>query len=171
MNPFESDLYNHTELAVALPSLLIAVGELTVKSGEHLIFGKFGLTHPQYVVLATLLAYPFPPSITAVKSSIFMQRSASNMTQIVDNLEQRGLLRRIPSPSDRRVSLIEITEAGREIVQKTDELYVATMQEICKDYPDDEMRGAILTMRRFCYDAARILGMDFHDPRKEKEEK
>ncbi|MCB1060062.1 MAG: MarR family transcriptional regulator [Calditrichaeota bacterium] len=165
MNPFESDLYDHTALAVALPSLLIAVGELTVRAGEVLIFNQHGLTHPQYVVLATVGLYPVPPSISEVKSSLFMVRSAANMTQLVDQLESRSLLRRIPSPSDRRATLLEITEEGRQTVAKVDELYVRTMQEICRDYPDEELRGAIITLRRFCFDAAKVLGIEMRDPR------
>lgn len=165
MNPFESDLYDHTALAVALPSLLIAVGELTVRAGEVLIFQKHGLSHPQYVVLATVGLYPTPPSITDVKSSLFMVRSAANMTQLVDQLESRNLLKRVASPTDRRVSLLEITDEGRRTVAEVDELYVQTMQEICRDYPDDELRGAILTLRRFCFDAAKVLGIEMRDPR------
>jgi DNA-binding MarR family transcriptional regulator len=165
MNPFESDLYDHTALAVALPSLLIAVGELTVRAGEALIFQKHGLNHPQYVVLATVNIYPVPPSISDVKSSLFMVRSAANMTQLVDQLEERGLLRRIPSPTDRRATLLEITDEGRRTIAQVDELYVQTMQEICRDYPDDELRGAILTLRRFCFDAANVIGFELRNPR------
>lgn len=165
MNPFESDIYDHTALAVALPSLLIAVGELTVRAGEKLIFSQFGLTHPQYVVLATVNITPSPPTITDVKSSLFMVRSAANMTQLVDQLEQMGHLRRIPSPTDRRASLLEISDSGRQTLIAVDELYVRTMQEICLDYPDDELRGAILTMRRFCMDAARSIGLELRNPR------
>lgn len=167
MNPFESDLYDHTALAIALPSLLILVGELTVRAGDLLIFNKHGLTHPQYVVLATVAAYPFAPSITEVKSSLFMIRSAANMTQLVDQLEKRGLLRRIPSPTDRRVSLLEITDPGRQTLADVDQLYVQTMQDICRDYSDEDMRGAILTMRRFCFDAAKVLGLELKDPRQQ----
>ncbi|MBK6765345.1 MAG: MarR family transcriptional regulator [bacterium] len=165
MNPFESDIYDHTALAIALPALLIAVGELTVRAGEKLIFGQFGLTHPQYVVLATVNVYPAPPTITDVKSSLFMVRSAANMTQLIDQLEEMGHLRRIASPTDRRASLLEITESGRETIASVDELYVRTMQEICRDYPDDELRGAVLTLRRFCGDAARVIGFEMRNPR------
>ena len=94
-----------------------------------------------------------------------MVRSAANMTQLVDQLESRSLLRRIPSPSDRRATLLEITEEGRQTVAKVDELYVRTMQEICRDYPDEELRGAIITLRRFCFDAAKVLGIEMRDPR------
>lgn len=37
---------------------------------------------------------------------------ASNITGIVDKLEARGLIERVPSPTDRRVKMIAVTKAG-----------------------------------------------------------
>ena len=37
---------------------------------------------------------------------------ASNVTGLVDRLESRGLIRRKPSPGDRRVKALELTPAG-----------------------------------------------------------
>ena len=37
---------------------------------------------------------------------------ASNVTGLVDRLESRGLVRRKPSPEDRRVKALELTPAG-----------------------------------------------------------
>jgi MarR family transcriptional regulator, organic hydroperoxide resistance regulator len=37
---------------------------------------------------------------------------ASNVTGLVDRLESRGLIRRQPSPGDRRVKVLELTPAG-----------------------------------------------------------
>ena len=39
----------------------------------------------------------------------------SNMTGIVDRLEERGLVRRTAAEGDRRVKLIALTEKGREL--------------------------------------------------------
>jgi DNA-binding MarR family transcriptional regulator len=39
----------------------------------------------------------------------------SNVTGIVDGLEEKGLARREPSPGDRRVKLIALTDAGRRV--------------------------------------------------------
>ena len=39
----------------------------------------------------------------------------SNVTGIVDGLEEKGLARREPSPSDRRVKLIALTPEGRRV--------------------------------------------------------
>jgi MarR family transcriptional regulator, organic hydroperoxide resistance regulator len=40
---------------------------------------------------------------------------ASNVTGIVDRLEARGLIERRPSPSDRRVRLLVLTEEGERL--------------------------------------------------------
>jgi DNA-binding MarR family transcriptional regulator len=39
----------------------------------------------------------------------------SNMTGIVDRLEERGLVQRVAAAKDRRVKLIEVTERGNEL--------------------------------------------------------
>jgi MarR family transcriptional regulator, organic hydroperoxide resistance regulator len=39
----------------------------------------------------------------------------SNVTGIVDSLEQKGLARRLPSEEDRRVKLIELTPDGKRV--------------------------------------------------------
>lgn len=40
---------------------------------------------------------------------------ASNVTGLVDRLESRGLVRRVPSPDDRRVKVIQLTPAGTRL--------------------------------------------------------
>ncbi|TQS46228.1 MarR family transcriptional regulator [Cryptosporangium phraense] len=36
-------------------------------------------------------------------------------TEVVDGLEQRGLVERQPDPSDRRATLVAVTDSGREV--------------------------------------------------------
>src|SRR5436190_12165157 len=43
---------------------------------------------------------------------------ASNVTGLVDRLESRGLVRRQPSPQDRRVKALELTPAGARLRSK-----------------------------------------------------
>jgi MarR family 2-MHQ and catechol resistance regulon transcriptional repressor len=43
--------------------------------------------------------------------------SAGNMTDVIDKLEGRGLLRRIRSAEDRRSVRIELTEKGRALIE------------------------------------------------------
>src|SRR5699024_1978714 len=41
--------------------------------------------------------------------------AARSATEVVDGLEQRGLVRRCPSPTDRRAVLVQVTEEGRAL--------------------------------------------------------
>jgi DNA-binding MarR family transcriptional regulator len=40
---------------------------------------------------------------------------ASNVTGLVDRLESRGLVRREPSPQDRRVKVLQLTPTGAQL--------------------------------------------------------
>jgi DNA-binding MarR family transcriptional regulator len=44
----------------------------------------------------------------------------SYITALVDDLDERGLARREPSPDDRRVKIIVLTDAGRELAAQMD---------------------------------------------------
>ncbi|MEB3368337.1 MarR family winged helix-turn-helix transcriptional regulator [Saccharopolyspora mangrovi] len=47
-----------------------------------------------------------------------LQLHPTSVTNIVDRLEQDGLVRRVPHPTDRRTTLVEITEEGRYLMKK-----------------------------------------------------
>jgi DNA-binding MarR family transcriptional regulator len=68
------------------------------------------LSPPQTIVLR-LLDEPRPMGELAQ----MMHCDNSNMTGIVDRLEERGLVERTQAVGDRRVRLIALTEEGREI--------------------------------------------------------
>jgi DNA-binding MarR family transcriptional regulator len=39
-------------------------------------------------------------------------------TEVVDGLEERGLVERLPDPADRRATLVEVTPSGRTLAEK-----------------------------------------------------
>jgi DNA-binding MarR family transcriptional regulator len=53
---------------------------------------------------------PLPPNEIADRLII----SRATVTGLLDSLERRGYIRRLPHPSDRRMILADITEAGRQ---------------------------------------------------------
>ena len=69
---------------------------------------KLGLTPPG---LGALRLLDEPRTMGEIAA--FLHCDPSNVTGIVDNLEEKGLAERSPSPEDRRVKLIELTAAGR----------------------------------------------------------
>lgn len=68
------------------------------------------LSPPQGIVLR-FLDEPRPMGALAQ----LMHCDNSNMTGIVDRLEERGLVRRASAEGDRRVKLIELTGEGRDV--------------------------------------------------------
>ncbi|MFC0601639.1 MarR family winged helix-turn-helix transcriptional regulator [Streptomyces palmae] len=73
---------------------------------------RHGLTGTQAKVLAHLGGGPLPMRGLADR----LVCDASNITGIVDRLEDQGLVRREPSPTDRRVKNVVITSLGREMI-------------------------------------------------------
>jgi DNA-binding MarR family transcriptional regulator len=44
-----------------------------------------------------------------------------SVTEVLDGLEERGLVRRVPDPTDRRAVLVELTDPGRALLAEVDE--------------------------------------------------
>jgi DNA-binding MarR family transcriptional regulator len=74
------------------------------------IWREFDLMPPQQLILG-LLDEPRPMGELAQQ----MHCDNSNITGIVDRLEERGLVERGAAEGDRRVKLVALTQAGREI--------------------------------------------------------
>lgn len=73
---------------------------------------RYGLTGPQSGVLRMLSQFG-PMSSAELSRKLFV--TPSNMTGIIDRLERKDLAQRIRKPGDRRVALINLTEAGEEL--------------------------------------------------------
>lgn len=76
------------------------------------VLRPFGLTFARYEVLM-LLQFSRAGSLPLNKIGSRLQVHPTSVTNAVDRLEEKGLLRRAPHPSDRRTTLAEITDAGR----------------------------------------------------------
>lgn len=50
-----------------------------------------------------------------------LQLHPTSVTNIVDRLEQDDLVRRLPHPTDRRTTLVEITDSGRDQMKRATE--------------------------------------------------
>ena len=57
---------------------------------------------------------PLEPTVIAERLLV----TTGSVTSLLDNLEKRGLIRRLPHPGDRRKLLIDVTPAAQDIVDK-----------------------------------------------------
>jgi DNA-binding MarR family transcriptional regulator len=82
-------------------------------------FKTIDLTHMQYVLLAAtyhLLSQGETPS--QIRLSNFTNVEKMMVSKNVRVLERRGLVARKPLPGDRRANQIQLTDTGREMLQK-----------------------------------------------------
>ncbi|MFD8307306.1 MarR family winged helix-turn-helix transcriptional regulator [Streptomyces sp. NPDC059690] len=87
-------------------SLAAYYGDFTVAAASE------NLTASQGKTLNVLRRGPASMSVLATTLTC----DASNMTGIIDRLAKRGLVRREPSPSDRRVKNVLLTEEGEQVI-------------------------------------------------------
>ncbi|PXY25111.1 MarR family transcriptional regulator [Prauserella sp. PE36] len=71
-----------------------------------------GLTFARYEALV-LLTFARSTSLPMRVMGERLQLHPTSVTNIVDRLEKDGLVKRLPHPTDRRTTLVEITDEGR----------------------------------------------------------
>ncbi len=109
------------------PGLDVDVYQVTARIsriGQHIarrqedVFGRFGLNRGEVGVLSALRVAGPPHRLSPTSLFKGLMLSSAGMTSRIDRLERRGLVRRIPDPTDRRGVLVELTERGRKILEE-----------------------------------------------------
>jgi DNA-binding MarR family transcriptional regulator len=82
------------------------------------VLAPHSLTAGELDVLAALRreGVPFRMTPTRLTASVLM--TSGGMTKRLAKLEAAGLVTRVPDPTDRRSRLVELTEAGRDLVEQ-----------------------------------------------------
>jgi DNA-binding MarR family transcriptional regulator len=89
----------------------------------------FGLSFARYEMLMLLL-FAHSGGLPLSKVGSRLQVHPASVTNVVDRLEAKGLVRRQPHPTDRRATLAEITDEGRRLaLSATDALNVKVFFE------------------------------------------
>lgn len=79
----------------------------------------FELDRRSYSLLGKLRKHGPPYRVSAGKLATELRLSSGAMTNRLDRMEAAGLVRRLPDPNDRRGTLVEPTELGRALWDKT----------------------------------------------------
>ena len=69
------------------------------------------------------------------------------VTLIVDDLEKRGLVRRMPHPEDRRAKLVELTAAGRAAATRA-EAILDEPPAALRDVPVEDLEAVLRVLER-----------------------
>lgn len=98
---------------------------------------KFGITHPQFVVLTSLsFLSQSDDNVTQVSIAKMADMDVMSVSQIIKGLEKKGFIMRATNPNDSRANTVILLPKGQEIVkltlpvvEKTDDEFFGVLQE------------------------------------------
>ena len=108
---------------------IIHTGNLLSKDGQR-VLRPFGLTDAQFNVLMLLEHHCDEGRLSQTKLGKMLLVNRSNVTGLVDRMEKAGLVRRVADCEDRRVNQLEMTEAGRRVLEKAYKKYFSRIEEV-----------------------------------------
>jgi DNA-binding MarR family transcriptional regulator len=82
---------------------------------------EFGITHVQFVLLASLTWSADENGITQSALSQRTQTDAMMVSQVLRALAAKGLVQRDPNPSDARAMLVKATPAGMAVAREANQ--------------------------------------------------
>jgi DNA-binding MarR family transcriptional regulator len=102
------------------------VVELQANTARDL--AAIGLSDPDYEVLSTLSERP-ENSSTLHEQAAKMRWSRSRLSRHASRMEERGLLRREPDPSDGRGCVLVLTAAGLDTLDRAAPVHVTSVRQ------------------------------------------
>ena len=121
-----------TQVTKAPPSLLYMVKqvELVVRARLDELVKPSGITALQYTALTVLERHDGLSAAQLARDSFV---TAQSIADLVRSLENRGLVRRERNPRNRRELLILLTEEGRELLARHEELVRVLEERMIRD--------------------------------------
>jgi DNA-binding MarR family transcriptional regulator len=110
---------------------------LLMDYGDSLILEKFQLTNAQLNILS-LLDETEGKRLTEISQAIF--RSKSTITRAVDQMEERGLVKRNSDYEDRRAQQLILTPEGREFYENAHKLLFESVRERFRLLEEQELK-------------------------------
>ena len=110
-----------------------------------------GVTPPQWMLLSIVDG---GQARTPVEAARVMQVDSTAVTRLADRLEVKGLLKRVPSTTDRRSVAFELTAAAKKLLPSLVECSKDTNRAFLKGISKQEQRALIGILRKLAENAA-----------------
>ena len=105
---------------------------------------RFDLTSTQFRTLMFLSHRP-PLTVRQCDLENFFAKSNPAVTGILNNMEQKGLIRRVCNPTDGRSKVLEITEKGQELLPQL-ECYQGWMDKLLTADMTEEEKAILIVL-------------------------
>ncbi len=127
----------------------ILSGRISMLINRYL-YNKFreanlGITVEQWTILACLWK---KDKVTQQALSETTFRDQPSITRLIDNLEKRNLVIRVPDPSDRRIKLIYLTEQGTALEKQSTDIVSDVVNKALSGILDEEVLVCRNTLKK-----------------------
>ncbi|GAB2585879.1 putative transcriptional regulator, MarR family protein [Paractinoplanes abujensis] len=120
-----------------LGAMVFRLGRLLLAM-EQPILDRHGVSMWAYAVLTALRESPMRTQ-AALAAGIGADKT--RLIPVLDELQKRGLIEREPDPSDRRVRLLDLTDAGRQVHQAIQSEVRAGEADLLAAFPPADRDG------------------------------
>ena len=129
----------------------VLVNILNCKLKKHVasVFKSEGinLTAEQFLVMDTLWNQG---EMTQQTIAYIIQKDKNSVTQFIDNLEKKGLVRRVVDETDRRVNNIKLSKAGMAMKDNTKKVAIAALNDIVDGIPEEDLKSFVRVLNKAC---------------------
>lgn len=115
---------------------------------------KFDLTSTQFRTL-TYLSHQPPLTVRQCDLEVFFSKSNPAVTGILNNMEQKDLIRRVCNPADGRSKVLEITEKGLALLPELD-AYRGWMDKLLTENMTEEEKAILIVLLKKMRNSANL---------------
>ena len=115
---------------------------------------KFDLTSTQFRTLMYLSHQP-PLTVRQCDLEVFFSKSNPAVTGILNNMEQKDLIRRVCNPADGRSKVLEITEKGLALLPELD-AYRGWMDKLLTENMTEEEIAILIVLLKKMRNSANL---------------
>jgi DNA-binding MarR family transcriptional regulator len=123
------------ELAISNLFSLFPVVQKKLMNPEK-FSGNCDLSHSHFQIILILNEFGILP-VSEIGKKLMISRP--NMTPLIDKLIKEGLVRRLPSETDRRVINIDLTDYGRKFLEEQQKIMASFLKERFSSLPDEDL--------------------------------
>lgn len=109
------------------------------------VLSDLGLSHCQAQILEQIKVTPV--SMSHLSRALCCHKS--NITQVVDGLNDKGLIERVPSLTDKRVCALKLTPKGRKTCERMEGILHKQATECMKVFTSTEKQTLATLLRKY----------------------
>lgn len=127
-----------------LNSLMMAVGRWLARSARR-GFDRYPVNGPQFFLLRHVHTTG-PVSISELAAGLgFDQSTISN---VVNSLRKKGLVEKQKAAHDRRITLVELTPTGKDVVERVMTERYKRVENLLCEFPEEDLAHLVQLFRK-----------------------